>query len=85
MIFFIVWILGSLLSIPRIIAQFYELDEEWQYAKPSNYVFAVFISLAFSWIAVMVGILFYFMNEEKYFWKWSNKDLRKRYLKYKNN
>jgi 4-hydroxybenzoate polyprenyltransferase len=80
MTFFIVWIAGSVLSYPRMVASFYEINEDYPRSKPQNCVPQMVFAAVFSWVLFLGGIIIYFKDNEKYFWKWSKRDLRKKYF-----
>lgn len=74
--FFILWLLGAVLSFPRLVASTYAIDEDYICKiKPSKLWLEFFISIGFSWLGFVAGIIVYLVMEHKYFWKWSKKDL----------
>ena len=60
----------------------YEVDEKYIFKIPpgDNY-FEMFISFL-SWFAFLCGVIVYFTDNDKYFFKWSKKNL---WIKYNKN
>lgn len=74
-----IYLAGVLLSLPRLIASFYEIDEYYiEHLPPSGYHLEIVLSI-FSWATVVAGLALYFGRKEKYFWKFSKKDLWRAY------
>ena len=68
--------IGCILSYGRVLACEYEIDERSIRTVPANphYKFYIFCSIL-SWIGFILGTILYFVDNEKYFLKFSYKDL----------
>ena len=71
-----IYLIGCVLTYGRMLASEYEIDEYYIRTIPANpnYKFYIFYSI-FSWIGFISGILIYFVDNQKYFLKFSYKDL----------
>lgn len=74
-----IWFAGVILSWPRVVASFYQIDEDYIHALPPDHCWFEFFVSLFSWVSVFTGIVVYYQEKEKYFWKWSKKKLWERY------
>lgn len=75
------YLIGCILAYGRSYASFYIIDEKFIDSLPPKSTddnFNIAISL-FSWVSFITGIFIYFMDNEKYFLKYTNKDLWERY------
>lgn len=78
----VVYLAGAILSYGRSFASFYEIEEKFaDVSEPSLKGAKVVILMAtlLSWIGFLGGIMVRFHYEEKYFLKYSMKDLKRRY------
>lgn len=72
----LIYLLGIIPAYGRINGSFYEIDERFiGDIRPWPVMPFYFLS----WVAFIVGIIIFFVNNEKYFFKWSKKDLWKKY------
>lgn len=78
----VIWLIGSILSYPRLVASFYEIDENYPTLKPYPVYWEITVSLIMSWLGVIAGICLYFIFENKYFWKWNKAKLHEQYKRY---
>jgi len=77
-----IYILGCILAFGRFKASIYQIEEKYIEYFPvwDNHRVIVFFSL-FSFIGFLAGIVVYFIEDEKYFFKYSYKPLIDRYNK----
>lgn len=76
----LIYLLGCILAYGRLYASFYEIDEEYLPTfKPEGMPTEIVLSILLSWITFIAGAIIFETNNEKYMFKWSNKDLWKRY------
>lgn len=79
----IFYLIGCILGYFRTYAHYYEIEEKYaRIVKPQDpFKEVLFISLA-SWFTFAVGITFYFLNKDKYFFKSNIKTALEIYNKY---
>lgn len=78
-----IYLIGCVLAYGRLYASFYEIDENYiSWISPmgiKNFKGFALFQISMSWVTFLSGVLIYFTDDEKYFLKWSNKDLIERY------
>lgn len=75
----LIYIVGCILSYGRVFASFYEIEEEYYIKgiKPSLKEVQLILTLVaiFSWIGFFTGVYIYFLRKEKYFLKYSLRNI----------
>lgn len=76
----ILYLIGVVLSYGRMKAESYEIEkdryENYPGIGPMKEDCVFFIFIIFSWYTFFIGVYDYFNSKEKYFFKWSKKELR---------
>ena len=77
----IIYLIGVVLSLGRLAGSFYEIEERYTKWVPCSYKTILDTDMAiyslFSWLCFLAGLIVYFGDKEKYFFKWSYKPLIK--------
>lgn len=84
-IIIVLYIIGAVLSFGRVVGSSYGIEEYYIEYLPCSFKspffpFSVFVT-SVSWIGFLAGIIIYWAESEKYFFKWSFKPLIEKWKK----
>lgn len=74
----IIYLIGCVLCFGRNNAGFYEIAEDFPILKPRSSKGCIPFSFT-SWFGFLILVIMYLIGNERYFFKWSRKDLIDKY------